>query len=67
MEDEKERNFEEKNQFDNFENTKVQNEINDLKQQNYNSCNIMNKYSNQTHFEFPIIDSYFFRSSISLR
>ena len=31
-----------------------------LKQQNYNSCNIMNKYSNQTHFEFPIIDSYFY-------
>ena len=36
MEDEKERNFEEKNRFDNFENTKLQNEINDLKHQNYN-------------------------------
>ena len=36
MEDEKERNFEEKNQFDNIENTKLQNEINDLNQQNYN-------------------------------
>ena len=31
-----------------------------LKKQNCNSCNIMNKYSNQTHFEFPIIDSYFY-------
>jgi hypothetical protein len=31
MEDEKERNFEEKNQFDNIENTKLQNEINELK------------------------------------